>query len=99
MHSSEYACILCHVMRTTIAIDEALMDELMRAEKDVSRSEAVRRAIKEHVWRKRADEFMKLAGSHIVDLDWRETRRQATEEVEQMEDIAPLAGTGHGRKH
>ena len=74
-------------MRTTIVIDEALMGELMRAEKGVSRSEAVRRAIKEYLWQRRVDEFMKLAGSGIVDLDWREMEQQEMEEVQQMEDL------------
>lgn len=74
-------------MRTTIAIDEELMDALMRAEEGVSRSEAVRRAIKEYLWQRRVDEFMKLAGSGIVDLDWREMERQEAEEVQQMEDL------------
>lgn len=62
-------------MRTTISIDEELMDELMRAEPRVSRSEALRRAVKTHLQRKRVDEFMKLAGSRLVDLDWREMER------------------------
>lgn len=62
-------------MRTTISIDEELMDELMRAEPRVSRSEALRRAVKTHLQRKRMDEFMKLAGSRLVDLDWREMER------------------------
>jgi Arc/MetJ family transcription regulator len=72
-------------MRTTIAIDEELMSALMRAEKGVSRSEAVRRAIKEHVWRRRVEAFKRLAGSHIVDLDWREMRRQSLEEAQEDE--------------
>ena len=72
-------------MRATIAIDEELISELMRAEKGVSRSEAVRRAIKDYVWRKRVAAFKRLAGSHIVDLDWREMRRQSLEEAQDDE--------------
>ena len=74
-------------MRTTIAIDEKLMSELMRIEAGASRSEAVRRAIKEYLWQKRVDEFRKLAGSGIVDLDWREMERQEMEEVRQMDEL------------
>jgi metal-responsive CopG/Arc/MetJ family transcriptional regulator len=70
-------------MRTTIAIDEELMAELMRVEESVSRSEAVRRAIKDYVYRKRVDEFMKLAGSKLVDLDWREAERIEMEDEER----------------
>jgi metal-responsive CopG/Arc/MetJ family transcriptional regulator len=62
-------------MRTTIAIDEELINELMRVEGDVSRSEAIRRAIEDYLRRKRVDEFMTLAGSHLVDLDWQEAER------------------------
>jgi metal-responsive CopG/Arc/MetJ family transcriptional regulator len=34
-------------MRTTIAIDEKLVEELMRVEPGVSRSEAMRKAVEE----------------------------------------------------
>jgi metal-responsive CopG/Arc/MetJ family transcriptional regulator len=72
-------------MRATIAIDEELMNELMRAEKGVSRSEAVRRAVKDYVRRKRVAAFKRLAGSHIVDFDWREMRRHSVEEAQEDE--------------
>ena len=78
-------------MRTTIAIDDALMDELMRTEHGVSRSEAVRRAIREYLQRRRVDEFMKLAGSRLVDLDWREMERV------EMEDAARVERKPRGR--
>lgn len=70
-------------MRTTISIDEELIAELMRAEPDVSRSEALRRAVKSHLRRKRVDAFMKLAGSRLVDLDWREMERIDMEDAER----------------
>jgi hypothetical protein len=53
-------------MRATIAIDEEPVDELMRVEGDVSRSEAIRRAVQDYLQRKRLDEFMRLAGSRLV---------------------------------
>ena len=62
-------------MRTTIAIDEKLIDELMRIEPGISRSEAMRKAVEDYVRRKRLDEFMGLAGSRLVDLGWREAER------------------------
>ena len=73
------------VMRTTIAIDEELMDDLMRAEPGVSRSEAVRRAVQTYVRRRRIDAFKRLAGSRIVDLDWREMERIEMEDAKQLE--------------
>lgn len=74
-------------MRTTIAIDENLIDELMRVEPNVSRSEAMRKAIEEYVRRKRLEEFLTLAGTGLVDMDWRD--------VEQAE-LRKLKS--HGRK-
>ena len=62
-------------MRTTIAIDDALMAELMRVEPGVSRSEAMRKAVEDYVRRKRHEEFMKLAGTHLVDMSWSEAER------------------------
>ena len=78
-------------MRTTISIDEELIIELMQAEPNVSRSEALRRAVKGHLQRKRVDEFMKLAGSRLVDLDWR-----AMERIE-MEHADPTPRKRNGR--
>jgi metal-responsive CopG/Arc/MetJ family transcriptional regulator len=72
-------------MRTTIAIDDDLMDELMRSEGGVSRSEAVRRAVQAYVRRKRIDEFRRLAGSRITDLDWREMERLEMADTRRME--------------
>ncbi|MSO82724.1 MAG: ribbon-helix-helix protein, CopG family [Acidobacteria bacterium] len=63
-------------VRTTIAIDEELVDELMRLEPGVSRSAAMRRAVEAHVRQKRLEGFMTLAGSGLVDVNWRETERQ-----------------------
>jgi len=62
-------------MRTTIAIDEALIDELMRVEPGVSRSEAMRKAVEDYVRRKRLEEFMELAGSRLVDMSWKEAEQ------------------------
>ena len=84
-------------MRTTIAIDEELMGELMRSEPGVSRSEAVRRAVREYLRRKRVDEFMKLAGSRLVNLDWRAAERQELEEAKQIRDPARQGRRGHKR--
>jgi Arc/MetJ family transcription regulator len=78
-------------MRTTISLDEELLAELMRAEPDVSRSEALRRAVKSHLRRKRVDAFMTLAGSRLVDLGWREMERI------EMEEATRRSRARHGR--
>lgn len=54
-------------MRTTIAIDEELVAELMRVEPGISRSAAMRRAVETHVRQKRQEGFLALAGSKLVD--------------------------------
>ncbi len=70
-------------MRTTIAIDESLIDELMRLEPGVSRSEAMRKAIEDYVHRKRIEEFMSLAGSGLADMDWHEAEQQDLAKLER----------------
>ena len=70
-------------MRTTIAIDEELIEELMRLEGEVSRSEAIRRAIQDYLQRRRIELFMDLAGSGLVDMEWREAREQDLRKVKQ----------------
>lgn len=83
-------------MRTTIAVDDELLDELMRAEPDVSRSEAIRRAIHDYLRRRRVQDFMKLAGSRLVNLDWRTAERQELEDVRRGHRTAN--SKRHGRK-
>ena len=73
-------------MRTTIAIKE-LIEELMRVEGEVSRSEAIRRAVEDYLRRKKIDDFMSLAGSRLVDLHWRDAEREEIRKVKR-----------HGRK-
>lgn len=62
-------------MRTTIAIDEELVAQLMQVEPGISRSAAMRRAVEAHVRQRRLEGFMALAGSGLVDLDWRDAER------------------------
>ena len=92
-----YSDMMDSVMRTTIAIDEELIDELMRVERGVSRSEAIRRAIQDYLRRKRVDDFMTLAGSRLVDLDWRVAERQQLEEVRQMNALTNRKRDGRKR--
>ncbi len=82
-----YSFYNAYIMRTTIAIDEELMDELMRVESGVSRSEAIRRAIQDFLKRRQCEEFLSLAGSKLTDLDWRQTEREELRKVKR-----------HGRK-
>jgi metal-responsive CopG/Arc/MetJ family transcriptional regulator len=72
-------------MRTTIAIDEKLLQELMRSEGDVSRSEAIRHAIEEYLRARRIEEFINLGGSGLLDMDWREAEQQDMKKVKRNE--------------
>ncbi|MSU51554.1 MAG: type II toxin-antitoxin system VapB family antitoxin [Opitutus sp.] len=49
-------------MRTTITIDDAKVDELMRLNGAASRSDAIRQAVEEAIRRRKVADFMKLAG-------------------------------------
>ena len=71
-----YADLYSLCMRTTIAIDEHLVDELMRVEPGISRSAAMRRAVEAHVRQKRQEAFMALAGSALVDMTWQDAERK-----------------------
>ena len=62
-------------MRTTIIIDDDLVDELMRVEPGLNRSEAMRRAVEAHVRQKRQEAFLTLAGSKLADLPWQDAER------------------------
>ena len=74
-------------MRTTISIDEELVEDLMRVEPGVSRSQAMRRAVEDYVRRKRLEDFMALAGSRLVDMDWKDAEQQDLRKLKR-----------HGRK-
>jgi metal-responsive CopG/Arc/MetJ family transcriptional regulator len=62
-------------MRTTIAIDEDLVEALMRVEPGLSRSAAMRKAVESHVRQKSHEAFMALAGSRLVDATWQGVER------------------------
>ena len=67
-------------MRTTISLDQELMDELMEQENFKSRSEAIRKAIEVFLQVRRKERFKRLAGSNLMDLSW-----QSLEEIELEE--------------
>ena len=79
-----YSNILLIVMRTTIGIDEHLIEELMRIEQGVSRSEAIRRAVEDYLKRKRIDQFMSLASSGLVDMDWRKAEQEELRAIKRF---------------
>jgi metal-responsive CopG/Arc/MetJ family transcriptional regulator len=62
-------------MRTTIAIDDQLVEELMRVEPGVSRSAAMRRAVEAYIRQKHQEAFISLAASRLVDLPSQDAER------------------------
>jgi metal-responsive CopG/Arc/MetJ family transcriptional regulator len=70
-------------MRTTIAIDEALVEELMRVEPGISRSAAMRRAVETHIRQKRQEAFMALAGTRLVDLPSQDAERAESRKLKR----------------
>ena len=72
-------------MRTTISIDEQMMDELMEQENFKSRSEAVRRAIEFFLRQRKMERFKHLAGSDLIDLHWETTEKLDLEESNQSD--------------
>ncbi len=72
-------------MRTTISIDEQMMDELMEQENFKSRSEGVRRAIEFFLRQRKMERFKRLAGSHLIDLHWKTIEKLDLEESNQSD--------------
>ncbi|MDA2936870.1 ribbon-helix-helix domain-containing protein [Acidobacteria bacterium AH-259-A15] len=68
-------------MRITISIDEKMINELMQLEGVRNRSQAIRRAVEAYLRRRRIENFKKLAGSRLCDLDW---QKMEQEEIQQL---------------
>ena len=73
-------------MRTTVIIDDTLLQELMQDSEFKSRSEGIREAIAFYLARKRVQRFKSLAGSRLVDLDWRELEERELDEFKADEE-------------
>ncbi len=70
-------------MRTTLAIDEKLLEEAMKCAGEKTRTAAVNRALKEFVRRKKLEGLKNLSGKIHIDLDW---RRMEAEELKAMKE-------------
>jgi Arc/MetJ family transcription regulator len=69
-------------MRTTLTIDDKVVAELMKRGKTKNPAEAIRRALEEHLWHKRFEELLELAGQKPLRDDY---TNEALEE-EQIRD-------------
>ncbi len=67
-------------MRTTINIQDDLMDALLARTKAKTKTKAIELAIKDYIEKKSIEDLISLSGKINVDLDW-----QKEEEVELNE--------------
>jgi Arc/MetJ family transcription regulator len=68
-------------MRTTLNLDDDLVQELMRATQARTKTDAIHQAISDMIRRKKLDKLKALSGKIRINLDWRkqedvETRHQ-----------------------
>ncbi len=63
-------------MRTTLNLDDALIDELMAATKAKTKTEAIHQALSEFVRRRKRQRLKALSGKIHIDLDWRQNEAE-----------------------
>lgn len=61
-------------MRTTLTIDDALLDEVQRYTESPNRSEAVRIALKSYVRQQQLQRILAMRGTMDIDDNWQELR-------------------------
>ena len=76
-------------MRTTLDVDRKLLDEVVKATGERSKSAAVNRALEDYVRRTKIDQFRTMAGKNLLD-DTRAEQREADRRrrVTQLRSIA-----------
>jgi len=67
-------------MRTTLDIDQELLEELLRVTKERSKSRAVNRALREYLRRLRLKELRQMSGEVELREDWEELREMELDE-------------------
>lgn len=80
-------------MRTTLAIDEKLVEEAMKWSKEKTKTAVVNRALEEFVRKKKLEGLKALSGKIHIDLDW---RKMEEEELKAMKEHEKLR-YGHRR--
>jgi len=79
-------------MRTTLAIDEKLLEEAMKCTGEKTKTAVVQMALKELVRRRKLEGLKNLSGKIHIDLDW---RKMEEEELKAMKEHERLR---HGRR-
>ena len=62
-------------MRTTITIDDNLMNQLMQTTGESSPAKALRQAVQDYVHQARLKKLLALRGQVAIDDNWRELRQ------------------------
>ena len=77
-------------MRTTLDIDRELLDKVVEATGERSKTKAVNKALQEYVRRTSISEIREMAGRYVID-DTREEQREAERRRQAL-----LDGLGNG---
>ena len=71
-------------MRTTLDVDEKLMETMLKMTGEKSKSKAVNKALKDFIRRKSIDELRAMAGKIDLIDNWRELEELELEEQKKM---------------
>ena len=61
-------------MRTTLDVDEKLIEEVKKLTKEKSKGKAVNKALEEYIRRQRVDDLRSMLGKTDLVADWYEAR-------------------------
>lgn len=76
-------------MRTTITIDDSLMDQLMQTTGESSPAKALRLAVQDYVRQTRLKKLLALRGQVAIEDNWRELRQRDALPLPTSEKAAP----------
>ena len=71
-------------MRTTLEIDDGLLDDVVKLSGEKNRRKAVNAALAEYVRRRKLQDLRKLIGTLDLDDDWREREEQELNEMRKL---------------
>ncbi|MBI4297785.1 MAG: type II toxin-antitoxin system VapB family antitoxin [Chloroflexi bacterium] len=69
-------------MRTTLELDERLVEEVTKLTKEKSKSKAVNKALEEYLRNKKIDELFSMAGKVDLVDNWRELEELELKEMQ-----------------
>ena len=72
-------------MRTTLNIDQDIIEKVVKATGEKSRSKAIDKALKEYLQRKAIDELRAMSGKIDIEDNWREQEDLEIEEQKKMQ--------------